>query len=335
MSMRPVELGASSGPMALIVGSLAATVEPWPGDLAAVEAEGRFQQQSISAALVAVGPPAGVAVLTRTQVHLKMTGPRGYGRSLHSRSPVTSLLGPCSLVLPAEMSVIDAAQEALQRPIEARYDDIAVRWADGRLGLLSVSTLMEELAREFATVALHDPLTRLPNRAALRHRIERCVEERRQYGVMVLDLDGFKHVNDMYGHHAGDEVLIETAARLRAVVGGDDLVVRLGGDEFVILATRDASPASVAALAALILRRLSEPVTITAGMAERLGASIGVVVVRPGDTDGGAALRAADEALYEAKRAGKGCVRWGHTTGPLARLGHRRAGVSPNLCPGA
>lgn len=319
-SLPALGAGAVIGPTATLVGSLATPIEPWPGDLPALDADVRFQRQSISAALVDLGPPSGVAVLTRTQVHLKMTGPKGYGRALHTRSTVGDLLGGHSLLLPADATVVEGAHAALHRPPEARYDDIAIRWGDGRVGLLPVSALMEELAKEFATVALHDPLTRLPNRAALRQRMEVCETERRQFALLLLDLDGFKRINDDHGHHAGDDVLIETALRLRATVDPEDLVVRLGGDEFVVLVTGRPDPASIERLAQELLSRLALPVVFSARHSETVGVSVGAIVVRPGEATPSDALKAADIALYEAKRAGKGRVRWGRpTVGSLSR----------------
>ena len=314
------DTGSVIGAGTNLVGSLAVPVEPWSQDMSAVDADTRFQRDAMSAALVAVGPPTGVAVLTRTQVHMQMTGPRGYGRALHTRSTVRDLLGPHTLVLPADATVVEGAHAALHRPPEARYDDIAVCWSDGQMGLLPVSALMEELAKEFATVALHDPLTRLPNRAALRQRMETCELDRLQYAVLLLDLDGFKRINDLHGHHAGDEVLIETARRLRTIIGAEDLVVRLGGDEFVIFVSGRAEPASVEELAHAVLSRLAVPILLSAQLTATVGVSVGVVVIRPGEAAATEALKAADIALYDAKRSGKGQARWGRPASGAPRL---------------
>ncbi|GAB7193326.1 hypothetical protein NUM3379_40350 [Kineococcus sp. NUM-3379] len=163
--------------------------------------------------------------------------------------------------------------------------------------------------------ALHDPLTDLPNRTLLADRLEQSIATSRRTGhpaaLMVLDLDGFKDVNDRYGHLCGDELLREVAARLTApdLLREVDTVARLGGDEFAVVlpALRAAEDAEV--VAGKILAALGEPVRTTSGLL-RVGCSLGIAVA-PGDAeDARTMLQRADVAMYLAKGRGGGAARY-------------------------
>ncbi|WP_203827019.1 GGDEF domain-containing protein [Actinoplanes palleronii] len=157
--------------------------------------------------------------------------------------------------------------------------------------------------------AHHDALTGLPNRVAFRARAAEILTRRRA-GVcaMMLDLDGFKPVNDTLGHAAGDEVLIVVAQRLTAELRESDLVSRFGGDEFAILVTDVGGGAD--AVAKRLLRRLSEPMTVH-GAEVTISGSIGLAALRSGQAGSiSSLLRQADTAMYAAKASGKGVVRW-------------------------
>jgi diguanylate cyclase (GGDEF)-like protein len=170
-----------------------------------------------------------------------------------------------------------------------------------------VNITRRKLAEQtLAHEAAHDPLTGLANRdlftarltAALTKRAGRLV--RGDVGVLYLDLDGFKHVNDTYGHAAGDEVLLTTAHRLGARARPQDTVARLGGDEFAVIAPRiDAD--GLAALAARLTGALAEP-HLVHGHRVGVPASVGAYLAGPGDLVE-AALREADQAMYVVKRA--------------------------------
>ena len=156
--------------------------------------------------------------------------------------------------------------------------------------------------RELERMAYTDHLTALPNRAMLFQ--EMAAPSAEQRCLLVLDLDGFKAVNDAVGHEAGDQLLVEVARRLNTVVREDDLVARLGGDEFAVLVTGAIPDAEDVA------QRVVDVLGIphrTSAWAFAVGASVGVAELDAGG--GQLAFRAADEALREAKRAGKGCVR--------------------------
>jgi diguanylate cyclase (GGDEF)-like protein len=159
-----------------------------------------------------------------------------------------------------------------------------------------------------ATAAIRDPLTGLANRTllveALTSALARMSRSGRRPGVMFLDLDGFKAVNDGLGHEAGDMLLIEVANRLVDCVRGSDVVARFGGDEFVVV-LEDVPDERVARIVAdRILDQLGAPITLDGGTV-KVGASIGIALAR-GDVGGPDDLLAeADAAMYRAKQTGK------------------------------
>jgi diguanylate cyclase (GGDEF)-like protein len=169
-----------------------------------------------------------------------------------------------------------------------------------------------DLTAEMVHVARHDPLTDLPNRGILLDRLSHALDEARRHGtrvaLVVLDLDGFKPVNDRFGHAAGDAVLVELAQRLAESVREGDTVARLGGDEFAVLVD-DADGVPVEALCDRVLAAVNAGVTVT-GQYVPLGASLGVAFGRGTITAAGL-VRQADLAMYEAKARGKGrCVQY-------------------------
>jgi diguanylate cyclase len=160
--------------------------------------------------------------------------------------------------------------------------------------------------RENHTLAVTDGLTGLANRISLRAELTRALDRAARSGrpvaVLLLDLDGFKQVNDTYGHEAGDALLTGVAAVLRDSLAPGDLAGRLGGDEFaVVLAQPEGQPAGVVA-ARRVLARLAEPI-VWCGHALRARASIGIATSQPTDTAGDL-LHRADLAMYRAKRDG-------------------------------
>ena len=163
-------------------------------------------------------------------------------------------------------------------------------------------------ARLNERMALHDALTGLPNRALLADRLEHALTLRArrqtQLALLLLDLDRFKVVNDSLGHGAGDQLLRHVAEQLEDVVRTGDTVARLGGDEFVVVLENVNSAAEPSEVAARILRKLSEPVTI-GGSDIVVGASVGIVIPE-GDEEPETLLRHADLAMYRAKAHGRG-----------------------------
>lgn len=158
-------------------------------------------------------------------------------------------------------------------------------------------------AEKLRAMAFQDPLTGLANRAVFNDALAEALQEPRlkAVDVLLLDLDDFKEVNDILGHQAGDDMLVEVARRLRGCVPTADVVARLGGDEFVVLMT--ASP-DADAIAACIVRCLHVPVTI-AGTVLRPSLSLGVASLGQDSVGPSELLRHADIAMYAAKAAGK------------------------------
>ena len=165
--------------------------------------------------------------------------------------------------------------------------------------------------RREATAALahqanHDALTGLPNRVLLHGRLEEAIDVGESFALCILDLDGFKEINDTLGHHAGDVVLREVARRLSCSIRPGDLVARLGGDEFALLLHRvDADTASRAAeqMAGLLERGFE-----VAGQRLDVRASIGIAMHPSHGQDPATLLRRADMAMYVAKRSHACCV---------------------------
>ena len=191
------------------------------------------------------------------------------------------------------------ARAATARELEATSTD---RPGSGRRVLyLRDVTTRRRRERELERMAYTDHLTALPNRAQL---FEEMAAPARQRCLLVLDLDGFKAVNDVAGHEAGDQLLVEVARRLHTVVREDDLVARLGGDEFAVLVT--GSIVEAEEVAQRVVDVLGMPHR-TGEWAFAVGASVGVAEL--GAAGGQFAFREADAALRAAKQAGKGCVR--------------------------
>lgn len=153
-----------------------------------------------------------------------------------------------------------------------------------------------------------DPLTELPNRAVLRERLAEITAAERSAAVLLLDLDGFKEVNDKHGHAAGDTVLKVLAARLLTCIGPTDTAARLGGDEFVLLLPDLGDPLRAAEVSEAVIAAVAEPFEHE-GQLLRLGTSIGIALA-PTHGDGvDELLSCADLALYQAKGDGGDCHR--------------------------
>ncbi|MFZ0088727.1 MAG: sensor domain-containing diguanylate cyclase [Solirubrobacteraceae bacterium] len=155
--------------------------------------------------------------------------------------------------------------------------------------------------------AVHDPLTGLANRTLLRDRLEHALQRSQRdgaaTGVLFVDLDGFKQINDAHGHATGDAVLVELARRLRTAVRPGDTVARIGGDEFVAVC-EEVDDVSARAIGHRMLAAIRRPLT-EGGICHQLSASIGIAL---GHADAEALLGEADAGVYRAKAGGRGRV---------------------------
>ncbi len=209
--------------------------------------------------------------------------------------------------------------------VEMSLNPISANLLQGVIDDISERKRGEINALELAT---HDSLTGLLNRhgfqASLKAVFSRpAPDSLPPIALLQIDLDHFKAVNDTYGHEAGDQVLRHVARVLERALRQGDVIGRLGGDEFTAALLGISSPAKAEELARRIIADIRRPIDIGAGKAARIGASIGVALATPDDPDAESVLRRADEAMYAAKRAGRGqvCVGGLPPRGPLERRG--------------
>jgi diguanylate cyclase (GGDEF)-like protein len=176
---------------------------------------------------------------------------------------------------------------------------------EARTAILSSS--LDHANEELQFLALHDNLTKLPNRTLLEDRLDQEIanakRNQKPFSVLFLDLDGFKQVNDAYGHQVGDLLLIEVSQRIRSAVRARDTVARLGGDEFVLLADTG-EPADVASLASALIMTVQRPFAL-AGHDCQVTVSIGIALYKGGETCRQELLKNADAAMYHAKALGR------------------------------
>lgn len=251
-----------------------------------------------------------MAILDWVMPH--MTGPEVCSRIREThREPYTYILLLTSKNTKIEVvEGLDAgADDYITKPFDEHELQVRLRAGKRILDLQADLLKAQEELRERAN---KDLLTMLPNRSAistaLSHEIGRCHRDQRSVGIILLDIDRFKSINDTYGHFAGDAVLRETAVRLRHNVRPYDVVGRYGGEEFlVVLPNCDLDQARHQA--ERMRERLGEEKMIVEGRELTVTASFGVTV-----SDGSARspevfVRAADEALYQAKAEGRNCVR--------------------------
>lgn len=172
----------------------------------------------------------------------------------------------------------------------------------------------DEALEQISHLAHTDPLTQLPNRRLLSKHLEKLIAGTARHkvhgAVLLMDLDGFKIVNDLYGHDVGDDVLVEIAKRLRSNTRFEDIPGRLGGDEFVILiqqlnADEQIARDTVLKVAEKLLRAINKPIDFN-GTTLDVGASIGIRLLGFDEKSIKTIIREADLAMYQAKQTGRG-----------------------------
>lgn len=204
------------------------------------------------------------------------------------------------LIVPARVSLVRSYTDHDRRLLETL--------ASVTSSALDQAALHEDVTEQ----ATRDALTGLANRRAFEAVLQSSVTGKRSTdasGVMFLDLDGFKAINDEYGHEAGDEVLVETGRRLLQSVRDGDTVARLGGDEFTVLLRGVHNKDEAVLIAERILASMRKPMRLSSGADVHPTPSLGIALAISSDTNPGTLLKDADAAMYEAKRAGKDCWR--------------------------
>lgn len=301
-----------------------------PGTALATELDAMFRSDRGLRAVV-VEQSGSFGLLTRDHLDFKLTGRLGYGRALNTKRTASELLPAASSVMAGDLDLQSAVQAILERPEYERYQDLLVLSASGPL-VVTVSDIFAAVSAQFRHASLHDPLTGLPNRRMLE---ELCPDlgvsaGTPGIGILFIDLDDFKSVNDTYGHRAGDAALAEFARRLARSVGDRGILMRLGGDEFAVLLT-DVDEVAACAVADGILDSLEDhfvldgcelPVSATIGLA--LGVDITAEDMLAGPE---VLLRHADGAMLQAKQEGKrriGRIGPRHEPAPFARQAHIR-----------
>ncbi|MGY1813322.1 putative bifunctional diguanylate cyclase/phosphodiesterase [Blastococcus sp. SYSU D00820] len=295
-----------------------------PGTATCQDLDRTFRRDhDASCAIVTHPDVAGlVGLVERSRFESVMSGPYGYGRSLHGRRSLADVTQWDALTVSSGTTVVEAASRAITRAPEQVQDHVLVTGPAG-VRAVPMPVLLAAVARTLARRALCDPLTGLANRSAFFGRVEEsCRRSATQPGhrtaVVYLDLDGFKAVNDDLGHDVGDALLRDVAAALGSVARPGDLVARLGGDEFAVCLDieaeaggPDAGDPAVHAVAV----RLHDAVAAlgrSGGAGQRVRVSAGVAVGGAGGVDPDELVRAADLAMYTGKRAGGDRV-----TGPV------------------
>jgi diguanylate cyclase (GGDEF)-like protein/PAS domain S-box-containing protein len=190
----------------------------------------------------------------------------------------------------------------------------AVKDAVGKVshyvGLFSDITLQRDYQYQLEQMAHFDALTKLPNRTLLADRLNQamlqCQRHYNSLAVIFMDLDGFKEVNDSYGHAVGDELLIIVFGRMSDALREVDTLARFGGDEFVAILSDLVNAEDYKMVLARLLRAASEPITV-GDLVLKLSVSIGVTLYPQNDADADILIRHADQAMYMAKKAGKNC----------------------------
>jgi diguanylate cyclase (GGDEF)-like protein len=220
---------------------------------------------------------------------------------------VTAAVPDVAVVVLSPQSSEQQALSALRAGAQEYLDKTRIHPALLRRAVLhSIERKRSEV--QLAHQALHDPLTGLPNRAVFLDRLGVALDRSRRttasVAVLFLDVDGFKEINDSFGHAAGDRVLVGLADRLRTMLRPMDTVARFGGDEFTFLFEDLATEREVVLIAERISRTASTPLRLDAGEVS-VTASIGIAMVADPSTPPEAVIREADAAMYRAKELGR------------------------------
>ncbi len=200
------------------------------------------------------------------------------------------------------------------------------------VGVFSDISHIKRSEEELERLAHYDPLTGLPNRilmhAQLNHALDRAGRHKERVAVMVLDLDGFKTVNDSLGHPAGDLLLQTIAGRLHRLLRSEDTVARMGGDEFAVIAEAVGNAGNPGLIAEKIIQAVAEPVDLN-GHRALVTASVGIALYPDDGNDTTSLLQAADMAMYASKQAGRNTSRFHHAD--MTRAARQRLVIEHGL----
>ena len=270
------------------------------------DAPGRLDRMSWTDEMYRLAGLVPQSVMVTPRLWLDVTHPADRQRVAAALTEAFTRPGPFELAQRMMLTSGEIRHLAVRGEVEHDAKGRPVRVWGSAQDVTERHRVQEELRR----TALTDPLTGLGNRLLLVDRLRRSIAaldaaagQAGHVAVIAVDLDGLKRVNDTYGHATGDDLLRETARRLRSVVRDLDLVARLGGDEFVLLCT-ELDVAGAARLAERIVAEISSPYLLTGGVTAWSGASVGVTVTDDPRADVDRLLAQADRALYAAKGDG-------------------------------
>ncbi len=271
------------------------------------EAPGRVDRLSWTDEMYRLAGLVPQSVMVTPRLWLDVTHPSDRQRVAAALTEAFTRPGPFELAQRMVLATGEVRHLAVRGEVEHDAEGRPARVWGSAQDVTERHRVQEELRR----TALTDPLTGLGNRLLLVDRLRKWIaaldggsdSRHRHVAVIAVDLDGLKRVNDTYGHATGDDLLRETARRLRSVVPDRDLVARLGGDEFVLLCA-GIDVAGASRLAEQVVAEISSPYLLAGGVTAWSGASVGVTVTDDPRADVDRLLAQADRALYAAKGDG-------------------------------
>lgn len=219
-----------------------------------------------------------------------------------------------STIIGSIREVVALAKDGTTFPMDLRVTAMRIGDADLFIGTMRDITERKQNEEKIAHLATHDALTDLPNRHLMLDRVRQAISHaERHEGIRVallfIDLDGFKQVNDHYGHDIGDDLLIEVSRRIRTVLRSEDTTSRQGGDEFIVTLPNIKQALGASAVAEKLLQALATPYQIDKHEIH-ISASIGLALYPDNGTDVEVLLRHSDSAMYAAKMAGRNVYRY-------------------------
>ena len=215
-------------------------------------------------------------------------------------------------ILPRELYNLLQSFEGMAKEVASVRFNLEKRVRERTHELVAEVEIRKQLEKKLVQQATHDSLTNLPNRSLLTQRLETCLaytqRHQTRFALLFIDLDGFKQVNDTYGHQIGDELLVSVSQRFLKCLRSYDSVYRLGGDEFVVLIEQIESPETAQAIASKIIEQLNTEFLIEEHNII-IGSSIGIKIVDAhATTTVDEVLSEADQAMYQAKKKGNCAV---------------------------